>query len=115
MKLLANLKVSTKSVERTAETIGADIAGRTQQEIDKSLRLDLPAVAVKPAPVFYIEMVGTAVAVTKGEAAGRQGKVEGQPAHMREVKLGCVFTQTTWDEKGRAIRDDDSTTLRRSD
>ena len=37
-------------------------------------------------------------------------QVEGQPAHMREIKLGCVFTQTTWDEKGRAIRDDDSTT-----
>ena len=49
LKLHANLKVSTSPWNGTAETIGADIAGRAQQEIDKSLRLDLPAVAVKPA------------------------------------------------------------------
>ena len=41
---------------------------------------------------------------------GRQGKTEGQPAHTREAKLGCVFTQTTWDEKGYPLRDPDSTT-----
>jgi hypothetical protein len=36
--------------------------------------------------------------------------MEGQPAHTREVKLGCVFTQTRWDKKGYPIRDPDSTT-----
>ena len=41
---------------------------------------------------------------------GRPGKTEGQPAHTREAKLGCVFTQTKWDEEGYAIRDPDSTT-----
>jgi hypothetical protein len=41
---------------------------------------------------------------------GRKGKTDGQPAHTREVKLGCVFTQTTWDEEGYALRDRDSTT-----
>ncbi len=40
----------------------------------------------------------------------RQGKTDGQPAHTREVKLGCVFTQTAWDKDGNAIRDPDSTT-----
>lgn len=40
----------------------------------------------------------------------RQGKTDGQPAHTREVKLGCVFTQTSWDKDGYAIRDPDSTT-----
>ena len=110
LKLLANVEVTTKSVERVAEAIGADIAGRAQQEIDKAARLELPVIAVKPAPVLYIEMDGTGIPVTKGETAGRHGKVAGQPAHTREVKFGCVFTQTTWDEKGRAIRDDDSTT-----
>src|SRR2546429_5273729 len=34
----------------------------------------------------------------------------GQPAHTREVKLGCVFTQTKWDQEGYPIRDPDSTT-----
>src|SRR5207237_3395721 len=40
----------------------------------------------------------------------RPGKTEGQPAHTREAKLGCVFTQTRWGEEGYAIRDPDSTT-----
>jgi hypothetical protein len=40
----------------------------------------------------------------------RQGKIEGQLAHTREAKLGCVFTQTTWDEAGFALRDPGSTT-----
>ena len=35
--------------------------------------------------------------------------MEGQPAHTREVKLGCVFTQTGVDEEGRPVRDEDST------
>ena len=46
----------------------------------------------------------------KKETAGRQGKTNGQPAHPREVKLGCAFTQTTWDQEGYPIRDPDSTT-----
>jgi hypothetical protein len=50
------------------------------------------------------------VPVVKKETEGRKGKTDGQPAHTREVKLGCVFTQTGWDEEGYAIRDPDSTT-----
>jgi hypothetical protein len=46
----------------------------------------------------------------KKETVGRPGKTEGQPAHTREAKLGCVFTQTKWDEEGYAIRDPDSST-----
>ena len=48
--------------------------------------------------------------MVKKETVGRQGKIAGQPAHTREVKLGCVFTQTTWDKKGYPIRAPDSTT-----
>jgi hypothetical protein len=55
-------------------------------------------------------MDGTGVPVVKRETVDRQGKTEGQPAHTREVKLGCVFTQTTWDQEGYAIRDPDSIT-----
>jgi hypothetical protein len=65
-------------------------------------------VAGETIPILYIRMDGTGVPVTKEER--REGKVEGQPAHTREVKLGCVFTQTSWDEEGYAVRDPDSTT-----
>ena len=43
-------------------------------------------------PLLYIEMDGTGIPVVKAETESRAGKVEGQPAHTREVKLGCVFT-----------------------
>jgi hypothetical protein len=110
MKVLAGLEVTTKSVERTAEAIGADIAQRQQTEIQKALQLDLPVITGNPIRILYVQMDGTGVPVVKKETIGRQGKTAGQPAHTREVKLGCVFTQTTWDKKGYAIRDPDSTT-----
>jgi hypothetical protein len=110
MKLLAGLDVTTKSVERAAEAIGANIAAAEQREIGKAVQLDLPVVQGDPIPILYVQMDGTGVPVVRKETEGRQGKTDGQPAHTREVKLGCVFTQTTWDEKGYAIRDSDSTT-----
>src|ERR1017187_2483209 len=55
-------------------------------------------------------MDGTGVPVVKKETVGRQGKIAGQAAHTREVKLGCVFTQMTWDKKGYPIRASASTT-----
>jgi hypothetical protein len=109
MELLAGLEVNAKSVERTAEAVGKDIARREQEEIGRAVQLDLPVVVGEPVPVLYVEMDGTGVPVVKKETLGRRGKKEGEPAHTREVKLGCVFTQTGWDKEGYAIRDSDST------
>jgi hypothetical protein len=110
MEVLAGLEVTTKAVERNAEAIGGDIAQREQQEIQRAVQLDLPMVIGEPVPILYVEMDGTGVPVVKKETEGRKGKRDGQPAHTREAKLGCVFTQTGWDEEGFAIRDPGSTT-----
>ena len=110
MQLLADLEVTTKAVERTAEAIGADIAAREQDEIHRAAQLDLPIVMGQPIPFLYVQLDGTGVPVVKKETLGRAGKTEGQPAHTREAKLGCVFTQTTWDAEGFALRDPGSTT-----
>ena len=110
LQRLAGLEVTTKSVERIAEAIGTDIAQSERRESEKALQLDLPVIVGEPIPVLYVQMDGTGVPVVKKETAGRQGKTEGQPAHTREAKLGCVFTQTAWDKEGFAIRDPDSTT-----
>lgn len=110
MKVLAGLAVTTKSVERTAEAIGGDIAQRQQQEIQRAVQLDLPIIVGEPVPILYVQMDGTGVPVVKKETEGRKGKSDGQPAHTREAKLGCVFTQTGWDKEGYPIRDPDSTT-----
>ncbi len=110
LKLLADLEITTKAVERTAEAIGGNIAAHEQVEIQRAVQLDLPIVIGEPIPILYVQMDGTGVPVVKKETLGRKGKTDGQPAHTREVKLGCVFTQTGWDEEGYAVRDPESTT-----
>jgi hypothetical protein len=110
MKALAGLEVTAKSVERTAEAIGAEIAEGERCAIRRAVQLDLPVIVGEPIPILYVQMDGTGVPVVKKETEGRKGKTEGQPAHTREVKLGCVFTQTRWDQEGYAMRDPDSTT-----
>jgi hypothetical protein len=110
LQLLAGLEVTTKAVERTAEAIGEDIARREQAEIQRAMQLDLPMIIGKPVPVLYVQVDGTGIPVVKKETVDRQGKLEGQPAHTREAKLGCAFTQTSWDQEGYAIRDPGSTT-----
>jgi hypothetical protein len=110
IELLAGLEVTTKAVERTAEAIGADIAGREQAALEQALQLQLPIIVGEPIPILYVQMDGTGVPVVKRETEGRAGKVDGQAAHTREVKFGCVFTQTGWDDEGFGIRDSGSTT-----
>lgn len=110
LKVLADLTVTTKAVERTAEAIGKDIAAGQDEAVDRSLRGALPLQFGPPIPILYVQMDGTGVPTVSAETEGRAGKVEGQPAHTREAKLGCVFTQTGVDEDGRPVRDEASTT-----
>jgi hypothetical protein len=110
MEILAGLEVTTKAVERTAEAIGEDVAAGEQKEIQRALQLHLPMVVGETIPILYVQMDGTGVPVVQKETVGRSGKLDGQAAHTREVKLGCVFTQTEWDKQGYAIRDPGSTT-----
>ncbi len=109
MKLLADLEVTTKAVERTAEAVGEDIGVGEQEQIQQAMQLDLPMVVGEPIPVLYVEIDATGVPVVKAETVGRPGKTDGKPARTREAKLGSVFTQTEWDAEGYPIRDPDST------
>ena len=110
MLLLAGLEVTAKAVERIAEAIGADLAAREQATIQKAMQLELPVAVGQSIPIMYVEIDGTGVPVVPKETEGRVGRVEGQPAHTRESKMGCVFTQTAPDQEGRPVRDEASTT-----
>lgn len=44
------------------------------------------------------------------ETAGRAGKAADGRAHTREIKLACLFTQTSLDPDGRPVRDPGSST-----
>ena len=52
MQVLAGLEVTAKSVERTAEALGAQISQREQKESQQALQLPLPAVAGEPIPIL---------------------------------------------------------------
>src|SRR5207245_4530019 len=55
LNLLADLEVTTKTVERVAESIGADIEARQQQDIRSAKQLNLPVIAGPPIP--YTELL----------------------------------------------------------
>jgi len=108
LTLMAGIKVKTKSVERVAEGIGAQLEELGQSERTQAMAENV--VPLKSTPKFYVSLDGTGVPVIKRETAGRRGKGENGEARTREAKLGCVFKQTTTDEKGRPQRDEASTT-----
>lgn len=109
LALLAGLPVTTKAVERHAEALGAEMVAQEQAALQRGLPVPLPPLAGPTVPVLYVEMDGTGVPVVSAETVGRVGKQTAQ-ARTREVKLGCVFTQTTVDARGRPRREEGSTT-----
>lgn len=110
MAELAGLEVASKTIERHAEAIGADIVRREDSEVQHAIQLDLPEIQITDIPIMYVEIDGTGVPVVTAETEGRVGKGDGEAARTREAKLGCVFTQTGTDDEGWPVRDEDSTT-----
>lgn len=104
---LAGIFVTTKAVERISECVGEEIEAVAQRE--RRAALSGKIVQIRPIPRIYVEMDGTGVPMVPRETEGRQGKDETGRAKTREVKLGCVFTQTGVDEENRPVRDAGST------
>ena len=102
LHVYAHVQVDRRDIERVAEDVGRQIeAGASRRETDA------PSADI---PVMYVSYDGTAAPMRKNEVQGRKGKRTGEDAKGREVKVGCVFTQTTVDEDGFAVRDENSTT-----
>jgi hypothetical protein len=110
LELLAGIEVTAKAVARQAEAIGDDIAHQEKVRASAALQLELPEILGPAVSILYIEMDGTQVPMVRSELQGRAGRIEGSSARTREVKIGAVFTQTTIDEEGRPVRDENSTT-----
>ena len=92
MKLLANLEVTTKAVERTAEAIGEDIAAREQKEIQRAVQLDLPMVVGEPIPILYLQMDATGVPAEEGDP-GPAGKDSRRTSSHPASQVGmCVHS-----------------------
>jgi hypothetical protein len=111
LRVYAGIKVSAKDVERVAERIGDHIETWQKAERKTLLEAEASLPVARSIPVLYIEMDGTGVPMVRSETDGRKGKQPDGTAKTREVKLGCVFTQTTTDENGRSVRDPGSTSF----
>lgn len=112
LRELAGVRLSRKDAERISETAGENMENWAARE-RAQLRLQEPPPpnAPKTIETLYIELDGTGVPMVPHEVAGRKGKQKDGRAKTREAKLGCVFTQTGFDDKGRPIRDPGSTTF----
>jgi hypothetical protein len=111
LRVYAGIEVSPKDVERVAERIGEMIEAWQRTEHEALLTAAIPINNEKTIPVLYIEMDGTGVPMVHSEVEGRKGKQPDGTARTREVKLGCVFTQTSTDEKGFPVREPDSSSF----
>jgi hypothetical protein len=105
---LAGVVVPTKAVERISEAVGATAEAANQVErVALHTGQGLPIAA---ATRLYVEMDGTGVPAVPHDTQGRVGKAPDAMAKTREAKLGCVFTQTSFDAEGWPVRDPESTT-----
>lgn len=103
LRVAAGIEVSAKDAERVAEALGEEIEQWTQRERSEQRRAG--ETGGPPVDTLYVEFDGTGVPMVPQELAGRQGKQPDGSAKTREAKLGCVFTQTAYDDEGRPVRD----------
>lgn len=113
---IGGIEVSAKEVERISEQVGQELLRVEQSLCDRVFSeeegeevIDLAAHRA-PVEKAYFAVDGTGVPVTAEEVAGRKGKGPDGRARTREAKLGCLFTQTKLDERGRPVRDELATT-----
>jgi hypothetical protein len=102
LKAYCGLEVEGRQMQRIAQDMGPKVREVQQQ---------LPPFKhdAGPIPIFYAAVDGTGVPMLPEELEGRVGKQPDGSAKTREVKLGCIFTQTTTDEEGLPLRDYQST------
>jgi len=100
---VARASMSPGLAKMTARAAAAAIGAETEAICSRQV-IPLPP----PAPIpdmLYIAVDGTGVPMVAAETEGRPGKAGDGTAHTREVKLCCVFTQTTLNDDGRPVRD----------
>ena len=99
---LAGVNVSTKHVERAAESLGREVFQDERHVVE-------PPTGDEPvAATLYLGMDGTGVPMRASELEGRQGKQPDGSSKTREVKLVTVWTAEGRDDEGMPVRDEGS-------
>jgi hypothetical protein len=102
LKAYCGLELEGRQIQRIAQDLGPRV-GEVQQQLPP-FKHDSG-----PIPILYAAVDGTGVPMVPEELEDRVGKQPDGSAKTREVKLGCLFTQTTTDEEGLPVRDYQST------
>jgi hypothetical protein len=111
LQVYGGIHVDPKDIERVAEATGRQIDDwMCKQGSAARLGIAPENRETTPIPILYIALDGTGVPMRKSELVRTRGKAADGQAKTREVKLGCVFTQTTVDDAGNPVRDPQSTT-----
>ena len=95
------ITVSARQIQRVVQRVGSSAQAWQEREAQAG-KCD--------APILYASADGTGVPMMPEELEGRKGKQADGTAKTRQVYLGCVFTQHRVDDKGRPVRDYESTT-----
>lgn len=115
---IAEIYVSTKEVQRISESAGERIEAKNKERIGAAMLPESPRSSIceyattstdRIGATIYLEWDGTGIPMMKRELDGRVGKQPDGGSKTREVKLGCIFTQTHFDDDGKPIRDKGST------
>jgi hypothetical protein len=111
LRVYGAIQTDPKDIERVAEATGRLIDDWMRAQGSAALLgVDPEDASQKPIPILYVALDGTGAPMRKSELRGVRGKAENGQAKTREVKLGCVFTQTSLDDEGNPVRDSHSTT-----
>jgi len=95
------ITVSARQIQRVVQRVGVNAQAWQEREAQPG-----PC----DTPILYVSGDGTGVPMVAEELKGRRGKQADGKAKTRQAYLGCVFTQHRLDEKGRPVRDYESTT-----
>lgn len=96
---LAGVRVDSKQIERTAESLGREIEAHERMVFAP----DAPS-----APTMYLGLDGTGIPMRRSELEGRAGKQCDGSSKTREVKLVTIWTAERRDDEGNPVRDSGS-------
>jgi hypothetical protein len=99
LRELAGVEVSTKHVERAAESLGWEAAQDERRVVEP------PPANDRIAATLYLGMDGTGVPMRASELEGREGKQPDGSSKTREVKVVTVWSAEGRDKEGIPVRD----------
>jgi hypothetical protein len=98
----AELEFNPRQLQRLCQTVGGTLKAKLQ-------RLPAPIIT-KMIPIMYVQVDGTGVPMNARSLEGVKGRGADGQAKTREVKTGCIFTQSGLNDEGKPVRDEKSTT-----